>query len=751
MNILKSFALSVILLILSSNAIADDCMFYTGSVDYNEELSSQCQENISNTNIIVNKTKNALTGDKVGSIYSLLEAMKNGSIYLLNSGDKFTDIVTHAVAEFLYNVQPLLYIFTFVVIVFLAKVAFSHKDKMSELKVKAKELGFKLLSTIGVVSVYLITCSIVILAATQSVESFSYKVVSAYKNFSESAESIASFIDEYSKPDSEFINGILKIAYFEYRTEKDFVYSKSFDGNNVFKEGDFTKCLNEKMAFDDNLKGYWNSKELQVLRLCALELEGTQDISSGVVSFDEQSSHIADVMDDLNPLLLDFAYKLDTYTCNKSARINKDFTDFADGKNCADYNPYTKKFSVNGNGKAIVTGKVVSYDELINSIQQIEKVIENGNKAAEIKATANVEIKPMNVTFFDIVIILINEHETVAKLKEAAGSVLNYKANYVGTIQFSEAETQFKKEELVEKGGAKNLKQSLRAFQVIDEYTNKDKIGSLNSIKYTLAENIGGGYLSSIGVNKSKDRDFNVLSSMFYSAKTLAYQSLTSTIGLKFVKKMIEPFGTKSDSEIPNTKIITAEKYLGIIVSAIYAVFCVVFAVCLVLLFEPIKKFILDCKAFGLLVLRCYTTIPIMIVVDMWKNEDGNWIDSVLERLSVLVYLFLDLFFMIFKFITIFVVIYIIAIQLDDILEIIQENISMFGMDNNSISGILSTLVLIGVAIILNAWVATKTITSVQQQMENIKSVYAFGSGSSMNYNMNGRVEKNAWNSYLKK
>jgi hypothetical protein len=59
--------------------------------------------------------------------------------------------------------------------------------------------------------------------------------------------------------------------------------------------------------------------------------------------------------------------------------------------------------------------------------------------------------------------------------------------------------------------------------------------------------------------------------------------------------------------------------------------------------------------------------------------------------------------------------------------------------------------VLIGVAIILNAWVATKTITSVQQQMENIKSVYAFGSGSSMNYNMNGRVEKNAWNSYLKK
>lgn len=750
MNILKLFTLPFFLMLLSFSSYADDCIFYTGDVDYNEELSNQCKENISKTNIIVNKAKEALTGDKVGSIYELLEAMKNGSVYLLNSGDKFTDIVTHAVAEFLYNMQPLFYIFVFVAVIFVAKIVFSFKDNREELAIKSKEFGFKILSSVGVVSIYLVIASIVVILAIQSVEEFSYKAVSAYKKFAESADNIASFIDNTSTPDSEFINGVLKTAYFEYKTEKDFAYSKSFDARNVFKEDEFTKCLTEKMAFDENLKGYWNSKELQVLRLCSLELEGTQDISSGIISFDEQSSHIADTMDDLNSLLLDFAYKLDTYTCNKTERINKDFTDFVDGKNCSDYNPYTKKFSINGNGKAVLTGKSVSYDELVSSIQQIESVIKNSNKTAAIEAAGKIEIKPMNVTFFDIVVILINEHETVAKLKEAASSVLNYKSSYIGTIQFSQAEAQFKKEELVEKGGAKTLQQSLRSFQVIDEYTNKTKIDALNNIKYTLAENIGGGYLSSIGINKYKDRDFNILSSMYYSAKVLSQQTLMTSIGLKFIKKMLEPFGTKSDSEIPNSVMITAEKIIGFLSQAHIAIFCVVFPVCIVLLFEPIKYFVLDCKAFCLTVLRAYTTIPFMIAIDVWKNE-GGWIDSVLERLAVLVYVFLDLFFLIFKFIMIFVVLYIVTVQFDDIFIMLQDNLSMFGMDNNSISGILGSIVLAGIVVILQAWMGAKTITVVFQQMDTIKSIYAFGSGSSMNYNMNGRVEKNAWNSYMKK
>ncbi|HCE5868799.1 TPA: hypothetical protein NHK58_001401 [Pseudomonas aeruginosa] len=748
---IKSLALSLIIFLSSISVFADDCLFYTENIDYNEELSSQCRENISKTNIIVNNVKNALTGEKVGTIYSLINSMEEGDVSLLGSGDKFTDIITHAIAEFLYKVQALIYIIVFVVVMFIAKVAFAFRKNPKEIGSQFKALVFKLLSSLGIFATYLTLVSIVVLAAIQSVEEFSYKVVSAYKDYTESAESIASFIDYRSKPDSEFINSLLKTAYFEYKTEKDLVYSKSFDVNNIFREDEFAVCLTEKIVLDENLKGYWNSKELDILRLCALELEGTQDISSGLVSFDEKSSHIADTLDDLNPLLLDFAYKLDTYTCNKTARLNSDFTDFADGKNCADYNPKTKRFSISGNGKAILTDKKVSYEDLIGSIQQIENVIKTANKAAAIKEASKIEVKPMPVTFFDIVIILLNEHETVSKLKEAASSVLNFKANYIGTIQFSEAETQFRKEELVEKGGAKTLQQSLRAFQVVDEYTNKDRIGSLDFIKYSIAENFGGGYLSSIGVNENKERDFNVISSMYYSTKELAFQALTSSIALKFINKMIEPFGSKSDSEIPNTTIITAEKGISLIYGFMFGIFCITFPVCVFLLFEPAKYFVLDCKAFILLVIRACTTIPIMVIVDMWKNENGRWIDSALERSLVLVYIFLDLFFMVFKFIMIFVIVYIVAVQFDDIMEFIKYNVSVFGIDGSSISGILSQMILLGLVIVMNAWICSRVIRSVFEQMETIKSVYSFGSGSAMNYNMNGRVEKNAWNSYMKK
>ncbi|MEN1508135.1 hypothetical protein, partial [Pseudomonas aeruginosa] len=111
---IKSLALSLIIFLTSISVFADDCLFYTENIDYNEELSSQCRENISKTNIIVNNVKNALTGEKVGTIYSLINSMEEGDVSLLGSGDKFTDIITHAIAEFLYKVQALIYIIVFV-------------------------------------------------------------------------------------------------------------------------------------------------------------------------------------------------------------------------------------------------------------------------------------------------------------------------------------------------------------------------------------------------------------------------------------------------------------------------------------------------------------------------------------------------------------------------------------------------------------------------------------------------------------
>ncbi|OKP68792.1 hypothetical protein BTR19_19565 [Pseudomonas fluorescens] len=329
-------------------------------------------------------------------------------------------------------------------------------------------------------------------------------------------------------------------------------------------------------------------------------------------------------------------------------------------------------------------------------------------------------------------------------MKDKAKLAYNYSVNYIDEIQYSEAKT----------SGKDNINQvsnELRTNQVIDELTSfaegKDK--GLDIAFNMIAAIGGGGYLKSSGYNTSGLYDFNRMSTLFVATLDFAQQSFNLSLITGTFSKVVELYGSKSDSEIPNTTALTIEQGSKLLANMFFWVTMIAMGICLVMFTNVAKMIMIDVKNFFFLVIKSITIIPIIIFIDVMFKE-VSWKNAILERLMLLFYIFLKLFLNIFKYVLIMVVLYIVYGEFLESFYQMDSIIGLFGKDNNSFSGILHNIIMAAFMMIMAAWLIARTMRSIEEQVPSLETVYVFGSASMMNYNLNGNANKNAFNGYYK-
>lgn len=329
-------------------------------------------------------------------------------------------------------------------------------------------------------------------------------------------------------------------------------------------------------------------------------------------------------------------------------------------------------------------------------------------------------------------------------MKEKANEAYVYSVNYIDEIQYSEEKTNGK-------DNINSVSNELRTNQVIEELTSfaegKDK--GLDVAFNMIAAAGGGGYLKNSGYNTSGLYDFNRISTLFVATLTFAQQSFNMSLITGTFSKIVELYGSKSDSEIPNTTALTIEQGSKLLAKIFFIVTMIAMGICLVIFTNVAKMIMVDGKNFFFLIIKSITVIPIIIFIDVMFNS-VSWKDAIIERLMLLFYIFLKLFLNVFKYILIMVVLYIVYGEFLDVIYSMDSIMGLFGKDNNSFSGILHNLVMAAFMMVMAAWLIARTMRSIEEQVPSLETVYVFGSASMMNYNLNGNANKNAFNGYYK-
>lgn len=732
-------------LFLFQQSYADECSNDIQNFSVSDEVSTKCIESMKKTDLFMSKIQKVLAPENIKVTYSTISQLKDVVFVMVDTGDKFVNQVIYAVAGFANSFNAVGLIIVLLVVVVLIKAIFVTVDKKGDL---ARMFGMHLTQLLISLSASLTYISLVGVAGIVGYDfyiSTSYKLSMTNTKIASIAHSIKDEITAGSTyKANEILRDVLKSSSCEYKRDKELAFNSSFDGFTKFKGSDYLVCMSKETQVQDNPTGFYNTKYFRQIRNCSLSADGVEHLSCG--SIDTRSNHkeISSFMSSIEPLLLEFAYKLDTYTCNNTSSIKQNDQFFIDGKNCVDYDPYSHEFSLTDGGRPKLTDKIVSHDDLEALVKQIHYAIVQGNKFNATNLADTVEIEKKKITVYDVPLSLLTQNKIVNDMKDKAGMAYDYSVNYIDEIQYSEAKT----------SGKDNINQvsnELRTNQVIDELTSfaegKDK--GLD-IAFNMIAAIGGdGYLKSSGYNTNGLYDFNRMSTLFVATLDFAQQSFNLSLITGTFSKVVELYGSKSDSEIPNTTALTIEQGSKLLANMFFWVTMIAMGICLVMFTNVAKMIMIDAKNFFFLIIKSITIIPIIIFIDVMFKE-VSWKNAILERLMLLFYIFLKLFLNIFKYVLIMVVLYIVYGEFLECFYQMDSIIGLFGKDNNSFSGILHNVIMAAFMMIMAAWLIARTMRSIEEQVPSLETVYVFGSASMMNYNLNGNANKNAFNGYYK-
>lgn len=755
MKTLLRYILLITLFAAYAASSADDCPKNIQDQHIKDVVTEQCLQSLDKTNQFMTSVVSMLDTKNISSITDTVNGLKKGITIIANTGNKMTNSFIYAVAGFFDAFSPL-YLFIFIFLAAsIAKLIFDNRNKADGVKSLIFEKLYQFFISLGVSLAYMIIVGIVIAFGWQ----FSKELLlNAYYTNLRNIEAAASIKDEIeyeaTQKTNTIIADVLKVSSCEYKREKEIAFNTSFDANNKFKEGKFQTCLIDQKNADvqANIKGYFVSENMRKLSTCAMTEESVQTLNCGAVATTSTSAEIESAFALAGPLLIRFNYMLDNYVCTNTKEIMDNQSHYTNGKDCVDFNPYTKQFTITDTGLPKFTEQKIAIDQLNSLVDQIHTVILTGNISVATKRASEVEFdKNYKVTMWSLLVSLLNEHEKVTALKDAARTGLDYQVSFVDTIQYNQAQASVSDDEQIARGGQTKLNKSLRTEQVIDElvagYAVRDK--GVDAVASWIATVGGAGYLENIGYNTESLHDFNTISSMISATTTVFKQSITYAAASKMASSIVAKFGTQSDSEIPNTTAIKIEKTLGFIGTVFGWIALTSFTICVILLVTPLKMIFTDQKIYAITVLKAVTIFPIMIFFDMFFGK-ASWKEAIIERIMVLFYLFAKIFFMWYKIILVFIIVYLIHTEMLRALNNMQAVLGLFGVDNESISGLLSRFVYMVFMMVLTAWVIAKTYKTVNEQSPQIETAAMFGSGSSMNFNINGKSDRNAFNSYVR-
>lgn len=741
-------------LTFSSLSFAADCPENIADQNIQEAVTKECIESLQKTDLLMSNVVTMLSPDNVSTIKDHIASLKNAVQLIASSGNKLHDSFIYAVSGFYDSFEP----FHFLILIFfcagIAKIVFNNRNNDKPVAGLIFERFKQFLISLGVSVSYIPLAGLVVYAAYNS---WSYTTLNLYYTHERNIQSAVSIKDEIAYSAKQKTNAIiadvLKVSSCEYKREKEIAFNTSFDENNKFKEGKFQTCLIDQKNADvqKNIPGYYVSENMRKLSTCAMTEESVQTLTCGAVETQSTSAEIESAFKLAGPLLIQFNYMLDSYVCTNTKEIMDNQSHYTNGKDCIDFNPYTKQFTVTETGLPKFTEQKVDIAQLNSLVDQIYTVIDSGNVSVATKRASEVKFKGKEISMWSFLISLLTEHDKVTELKDAAKTAFDYEINFVDLIQYNEAQASIADDEQIARGGQTKLNKALRTEQVIDEltasYTVRDK--GVDAIAMWIAKMGGDGYLENIGYNTESLHDFNTISSMSSATLTLFKQSFSIAAATKIGSKIMARFGTESDSEIPNETAIKAEKMLGL-AGTFFSWICVTsFIISIIVFVNPIKIVFMDMYSYAIEVLKAVTIYPLMIFIDMFFNKT-SWKEALLDRVAILFYLFAKVFMIWYKIILIFVVSYLVQTELLRALNSMETILGLFGADNDSFSGLLSKMIFLGFMNVLTAWGIAKVVSTVMEQTPQIEAASMFGSGSSMNFNINGKQDRNAYNSYIK-
>lgn len=745
MKIIKLLIPFLFCLIFSNISYADDCSNNIQDFSVSDDVSATCKESLKNMDLLMGKVQKAFNDKSVFGITQRVSQLSNVAFVFLNSGDRFVDAVGYAISDFLGMFSFLGLALTILIVCGIIKTLFKYKIEGEDILKQLLKKVYQILISVGVGLTFIFMVSIASYMGYDNSITALYKMIMTSKKANQSVDNLKHEIQADAKYKAdELLNDVLKSASCSYKRDKEIAFNSSFDGMTKYVGGDYQSCMFKNNDVQDNPIGTYNTKYFRQIRNCAMATSKINHISCGSINTKNNHADVSNYMDMIEPLLKDFAYKLDTYTCNNTKSIVNNYQHFIDGKNCVDYNPITHVFSLTDNGKPKLTDKVVTIEELNSLVKQIHYAILEGNVNSATKLVKEMKVDSGTITPWDLAKSLITDNFQIKAMKDKSEEAYDYTVNFVDFIEYNERQSK-------DKDTINTSSNELRTNQVIDELTvfaeGKDK--GVDAAAKMIASVGGGGYLKSIGYNDNELYDFNITSTLYVSTLEFAKQTFTMSIITGGIGKFLEPFGSKSDSEIPNTTIIAAEQKIKLLAGFLFSISLFSMVICLFMFANVAKMIFSDTLSYFMLLVKAVTVIPFVIFIEVFTGS-VSWQTGLIERLSLLLYIYLKPFLISFKIVLILIVISIVFGEFIQITGYLDGILGLFGKDSNSFSGILHNFVMAAIMTIMAAWVIARTMRTIEEQIPQLETSYSFGSASSMNYNMNGNAQKNAFNGYIK-